>query len=77
MLLVLKAFKDMFTETDNVTFDIFRVLLAISVIWFLFLGSYELIMHDHDFNLTEVSGGLTALLGLGGAAIGYKDKSRL
>jgi hypothetical protein len=70
-----KFIQDILTEKDNVTFDMFRVLLCLGVVWFLCLSSYELVLHDHDFQLTEVSGGLTALLTFGGVALGYKSKS--
>ena len=70
-----KFIHDILTERDNTTYDMFRVLLCLGVIWFLCLSSYELFLHDHDFQLTEVSGGLTALLTFGGGVLGYKSKS--
>lgn len=70
----MKIFKDMFTESDNQTYDVFRLLLFISVNWFLALGTYELLSHDHDFQLSQISAGLSALLGFGGAVLGFKAK---
>lgn len=67
-----KVFSDLFTEADNNTFDLGRVLGALSIVYFLGLSTVELLQECKNFNLTEVSGGVAVLLMSNGFTTGYK-----
>lgn len=69
-----KILFDCFTGRDNETFDIGRILWALSVIIFLALAVWDVPM-THDFNPLDFGGGLGAVLAAGGAAIGLKSKT--
>jgi hypothetical protein len=66
-----RFFHDLFTGTDNDTYDIGRVLWFQSIQAFMILSGYAL-YQGWEFDPIAWGGGLAALLGGGGAAIGLK-----
>jgi hypothetical protein len=69
-----KFFRDMFTGIDNKTYDIGRVLWFETVNAYIFLTVYA-IYTGKDIDFVTWGGGLAALLGAGGAAIGLKGST--
>lgn len=69
-----KFIHDLFTGKDNDTFDIGRVL------WFQCVNAYIvisliLVWRGTEVDLIALGGGLAALLGAGGAALGLKSNA--
>ena len=62
----------LFTGKDNKTFDIARVLWAISIIIFLALAIYHVLKHG-QFDPLGYGTGLGGLLAGGGAGVGLKS----
>jgi hypothetical protein len=71
----MKFFRDLFTERNNETYDLVRVLATLGFFMFVFLCVYEMINHCHDFQLFEASGGMAAILAAIGGSVGYKARS--
>ena len=70
-----KMLKDMFTEKDNQTYDVIRVLGAISLMAFIGLAGLELTRHCHDFSLIEFSSGISMIMGVIAGGVTFKQKS--
>ena len=66
----MRAFlRELFTERDNQTADLKRVLWAIGFIWALAMATFEFIARAQPFDLLTVGAGLGALLAAGGGAL--------
>lgn len=66
------AFRQLFTERDNVTFDLGRALWALSWLAFLLFEAYHVIGQHKDFDPIAFSGGVAAILAAGAASLGLK-----
>ena len=66
--------KDCLTESDGITHDVFRYLSIISVAVGLGLSIYAAV-HQKAFNMLEFGGGVGALLGGAGVALGLKKET--
>lgn len=71
MDLLKQIFFDCFTGKTNDIFDIGRILWALSVIVFLGLAIYDVVL-TRDFNPEQFGIGLSLVLAGGGAALGFK-----
>ena len=60
---------DLFTERNNQTFDLKRVLWASSVVWFMVTDSLAVVIKGQSFDAIAVSTGLAGLIAAGGAAL--------
>lgn len=69
-----KICKMLFTGKDNKTFDIARVLWAVSTITFLGISILAVIQHQ-SWNAMDFGAGISAILFGGGAGIGLKAHS--
>ena len=65
----------LFTGADNATFDIGRILWAISVVVFLALAVYAVIWKGQPWAPQDYGTGLGLVLAAGGAAIGFKSSA--
>lgn len=63
-----------FTGVDGCTYDVGRVLWALSTVVFLGLSIAKLAI-THDINLLEVGGGIGTILGSGGGALWLKRQT--
>jgi len=70
-----KALKDCWTERNGKDYDPVRILGSIGFIAFIFMAAYELIRHCHDFQLLEVSGGISMILGIFAGGVTIKSNS--
>ena len=62
----------LFTGQDNTTFDIGRVLWALSVVVFLVLAIFAVVYKGQSWNPQDYGTGLGLVLAAGGAALGFK-----
>ena len=65
---------DLFTSKDGRSFDIARVLWALSIIWFLGLATYSVVVNKALFDALAYGTGGAALLAGGGIGVGAKRK---
>lgn len=65
---------DLFTTRDGVSFDVGRVLWALSMVWFLGLAGWSVIFNHIPFDALAYGGGAAGLLAGGGIGIGAKRK---
>lgn len=70
-----KWMKDMFTERDNETADVTRVLAALSIITGLGLAIISVVWKDTPLNMQDYGIGIGALFAGVGAALGLKKDS--
>lgn len=68
-------FVHLFTGVDNHTFDIARVLWAISCLVFLTLAVVHVVINKQPFSATDFGGGAAGVLGGGGLGVGLKAKA--
>jgi hypothetical protein len=68
-------FKSAFTEVDNETFDISKVLGALSVVSAIFLEGWHVIVHNAPFNMQDFGIGTGALFAGLAAVFGFKKDS--
>lgn len=74
MKAILSFLSDLFTSRDGVSFDIARVLWASSVIWFMGLATWAVIINSQPFDALAYGGGGAAILAGGGLGVGAKRK---
>lgn len=65
----MKFFRDMFTEKDNKTYSLFRVLLALGFLTFLWISAVIVLNKPDVQMMTVFAGGVTTILGAGGWAL--------
>lgn len=66
---------DIFSEDDNMTVCVAKVLAVLSIFAFIGYAIYGLVAHDH-FTLAEFGTGLMTVLGGSGAIIGAKQATQ-
>jgi len=71
----MKWFKDAFTEKDNQTADIKRILWALGVLWFMGTETYAVAFKNQMFDPQSVAVGLAGIMAAGGAALFMGAKS--
>lgn len=74
MIQIGKFIKDILTERDGMTYDINRTVLLSSFISYVSFTAWH-IHQGGSFDYTAWGTGLAAILGAGGAAIGFKLSS--
>ena len=75
MNMAVRFLNDLFTQSDNKTFCLGRVLWAISVFTYLSLNLGDVFINGTTFKAIEFGTGLGITLGGGGLGIkAYKDK---
>ena len=67
--------KQMLTESDNSTADMFRLLALLSILTGLSLMTYAVVWQKQAFNMTEFGTGVGVLLVGAGAALKLKPES--
>lgn len=67
-----KFFTQLFTEVDNQTFDVAKVLGAVAIVVGLSLAGYSVIKGGKDFSVTDFGTGMAALFAGVGVAMGFK-----
>ena len=67
-----KLFRDLFTEKDNKTYDVVRVVGFFGFVMYLLLCFIELFHSCKDFNLLECAEGIAIILGVIGAGVTFK-----
>lgn len=70
----MKFLNDLFTEADNATFDMKRLLWAVGVVTGLGFQGYA-IFKGQTFSIQDFGIGLGAMLAAGGAALSMNAKS--
>lgn len=70
-----KLLKDCFTENNGKDYDPVRILGSVGFLAFLFMAGFELVRHCRDFQLLEVSGGISMILGIFAGGVTLKSKS--
>lgn len=71
---ILRLFKHSFTGRDNETFDIGRLLWALSVLAYIGICIYA-VYKGQQFAAAEFGGGLSAQLAGGGFGVAVKGKT--
>ena len=66
--------KDCITGISGEDYDVIRVLLVISVIFFFLFSGWHL-LYDHIFSAMDFGTGLAAIFTGAGAGIGFKAKT--
>jgi hypothetical protein len=77
MCKVKKFISDIFTEVDNVTWDLTKVLAAISIIAAIGLSVVAVAYKGQVFNMQEYGTGIAALFAGVGVALGMKKDSNV
>lgn len=72
-----KLIKDVFTETDNDTFDFVRILASVAVIVGLYLQVYSIVVQQHTFDMNTFGIGVAALFAGLAAALGFKKETSI
>lgn len=67
-----KCMKDLFTLADGESYDIGRVLWAMSVVWYMGLGVAAVVINKQAFNFMEAGSGIGLVLAGGGYALKAK-----
>lgn len=70
-----KLLKDCFTENNGKDYDPVRILGTIGFLSFLCMAAFELVRHCRDFQLLEVSGGISMILGIFAGGVTIKSNS--
>jgi len=68
-----KLIKDCLTEKDGETYDVVRVLGCFAFFSFHLFALVHVITTPHSLNFIEIATGISMLLGVIGAGVGYKD----
>lgn len=71
----MKILKDVFTGIDGESYDMGRVLWALSVIAGLCYAGYDLVYLNTPFNIVNYGIGVGSLLASGGAALWAKRET--
>lgn len=66
--------KQLFTESDNQTHDIVRYLAVLSILSGLGLAFWDVIFNKTHFDVLNFGGGIAALFGGVGVALGLKKE---
>lgn len=69
---VQRFFTDILTGLDNQTYDIARVLWAISCIALIFYEGWSVIVNKQPFSATDFGGGAAGVLAGGGIGVASK-----
>ena len=72
---VKKFLNDMFTETDNHTFDLTKVLALLAIVNGIALTIYEVIWKGTTFNFQDYGVGVGLLFGGVAVVLGFKKES--
>lgn len=72
---VKKVLNDWFTEVDNKTFDITKVLAVVSIVTAIGLAIYSVVSQGQPFNYQDYGLGTAALFAGVGVALGLKKDS--
>ena len=70
-----KFFNDMFTETDNHTFDLAKVLALLAIVNGLALATYEVVWKGTAFDFTQFGTGVGVLFAGLAAVLGFKKET--
>lgn len=73
--MIRKIIKDCWTEKNGQDYDPVRILGSIGFLSFLGMAGFELVRHCRDFQLLEVSGGISMILGIFAGGVTIKSKS--
>jgi hypothetical protein len=65
----------LFTGVDNHTFDIARVLWALSCMAFIGLAIWHVVINKQPFSGVDFGGGAAGVLGGGGLGVAVKSKT--
>ena len=71
-----KFLKDHFTEADNKTFDLAKILALVAIVDGLWLASYAVIFIDLPFNFQDFGTGVGILFAGVAAVLGFKKESK-
>lgn len=71
-----KILNDWFTEVDNKTFDITKVLAVLSIATGIGLAIYSVVTQGQTFNYQDYGLGTAALFAGVGVALGLKKESK-
>ena len=72
---VKKFLKDLFTEADNKTFDLAKILALVAIVDGLWLASYAVIVKDMPFNFQDFGTGVGILFAGVAAVLGFKKET--
>jgi hypothetical protein len=72
---MLKFLRQLFTESDNVTFDVTKVLAALAIITGLALAIVSVVWKNAPLNMQDYGTGMGLLFAGVGAALGLKKES--
>lgn len=67
-----RFFQNLFTGIDNNTFDIARVLWALSCLALIFYAGWNVIVNKQTFNAIDFGGGAAGVLAGGGIGVASK-----
>jgi len=67
--------KSMFTEVDNKTFDLSKILAALSVVTSLILSVYSVVWRGDSFDVNSYGMGMAALFAGTAALLRFKKDS--
>ena len=67
--------RQLFTERDNQTFDLKRVLWAAGFVWALGMETWVVVWRGAAFDLVAAGLGVSGLLAAGGAALALNRKN--
>lgn len=70
-----KLLTDMFTETDNSTFDISKVLGTFSILGGIFLQGWDVIYNNVHFDMQTFGTGIGILFAGLAAVLGFKKET--
>ena len=70
-----KFLKDLFTEADNHTYDLVKLLALVAIINGLYLASYSVIVKDVPFNFQDFGTGVGLTFAGIAAALGLKKET--
>ncbi len=72
---LLTSAHQLFTERDNQSADLKRVLWAIGFGWALGMETWDVVWRGHAFDLSTAAFGLSGLLAAGGATLALNRKN--
>ncbi len=73
--LLKKVCNDCFTERDNRTFCVVRILGTVTLFHYSILSQLELMKHASQFSLNSYATGVCAIIGIISAGISIKNKT--
>lgn len=73
---MIKFVKDLFTERDNQTWDLNRLMFAVGVFSFLGMAIYSIAFNKQVFNWLDAGGGMGAVLGAGAGGLALNRKNQ-